>query len=148
MIHNVSNWRHFLDDIDRVLKSGGFYLNAQWVTPPARMEFESYFRSILSKYESPSVYPFQGTFPCAPRYADYSFYCFPKSFSLLEDLLHCLTSYRCSWSFIFSKLSCGTVAAIFVGHVLADLLPETNHILAFKVTLEGESFEPNFSVNN
>jgi SAM-dependent methyltransferase len=51
MIHNVSNWRHFLDDIDRVLKSGGFYLNAQWVTPPARMEFESYFRSILSKYE-------------------------------------------------------------------------------------------------
>jgi len=45
---------------------------------------------------------------------------FFTSLSLVEDLMHCLSSYRCSWSFIFSKLSCGTVSAIFVGHVLAD----------------------------
>lgn len=51
MIHTVSNWKTFLDEIDRVLKTGGFYLNAQWITPPARMEFEQYFRKILSKYE-------------------------------------------------------------------------------------------------
>lgn len=49
MIHTVSNWKTFLDEIDRVLKTGGFYLNAQWITPPARMEFEQYFRTILSK---------------------------------------------------------------------------------------------------
>ena len=51
MVHTVSNWQRFLDDIDRVLKPQGFYLNAQWVTPPARMEFENYFRAILSKYQ-------------------------------------------------------------------------------------------------
>ena len=51
MIHTVSDWRVFLDNIDRVLKSGGFYLNCQWITPPARLEFEGYFRDILSKYE-------------------------------------------------------------------------------------------------
>lgn len=51
MVHTVSNWKTFLDEIDRVLKIGGFYLNAQWITPPARMEFEQYFRTILSKYE-------------------------------------------------------------------------------------------------
>jgi ubiquinone/menaquinone biosynthesis C-methylase UbiE len=51
MVHTVSNWKIFLDEIDRVLKSRGFYLNAQWITPPVRMEFEGYFRSILSKYE-------------------------------------------------------------------------------------------------
>jgi len=44
MIHTVSNWQAFLDDIDRVLKPGGFYLNCQWITPPARREFEGYFR--------------------------------------------------------------------------------------------------------
>ncbi|MEH1859443.1 MAG: class I SAM-dependent methyltransferase [Nostoc sp.] len=51
MIHTVSDWRVFLDNIDRVLKSEGFYLNCQWITPPARREFERYFRDILSKYE-------------------------------------------------------------------------------------------------
>jgi ubiquinone/menaquinone biosynthesis C-methylase UbiE len=52
MIHTVSDWRAFLDEITRVLKPGGFYLNCQWSTPPARKEFESHFRSILSKYEN------------------------------------------------------------------------------------------------
>ena len=51
MVHTVSNWQIFLDEIARVLKPRGFYLNAQWITPPARMEFEGYFRSILSKYD-------------------------------------------------------------------------------------------------
>ena len=51
MLHTVSNWKTFLDEIDRVLKPQGFYLNAQWITPPARMEFEGYFKAILSKYE-------------------------------------------------------------------------------------------------
>jgi ubiquinone/menaquinone biosynthesis C-methylase UbiE len=51
MVHTVSNWKIFLDEIDRVLKPKGFYLNAQWITPPARMEFEGYFRTVLSKYE-------------------------------------------------------------------------------------------------
>ncbi len=55
MVHTVSDWTVFLDEIDRVLKPNGFYLNAQWITPPARMEFERHFRSILSKYnESPA----------------------------------------------------------------------------------------------
>ena len=51
MIHTVSNWQMFLDEIRRVLKKPGFYLNAQWITPPARREFESYLKAILSKYE-------------------------------------------------------------------------------------------------
>jgi ubiquinone/menaquinone biosynthesis C-methylase UbiE len=51
MVHTVSNWQTFLNEIDRVLKPKGFYLNAQWITPPARMEFEQYFRAILTKYE-------------------------------------------------------------------------------------------------
>ncbi|ODG99665.1 methyltransferase [Nostoc sp. KVJ20] len=51
MIHTVSDWRVFLDNIDRVLKPRGFYLNCQWITPPARREFEGYFRDILSKYK-------------------------------------------------------------------------------------------------
>ena len=51
MIHTVSNWKTFLGEIDRVLKTEGFYLNAQWITPPARMEFERYFQKILSNYE-------------------------------------------------------------------------------------------------
>lgn len=51
MIHTVANWQTFLDEIERVLKPQGFYLNAQWITPPARREFENYFRAILSKYE-------------------------------------------------------------------------------------------------
>lgn len=51
MVHTVSNWQRFLDDIHGVLKPQGFYLNAQWITPPARMEFENYFRAILSKYQ-------------------------------------------------------------------------------------------------
>ena len=53
MVHTVSNWKTFLDEIDRVLKPQGFYLNAQWITPPARMEFERYFRACLL-YTSPS----------------------------------------------------------------------------------------------
>ncbi|MBP5976234.1 class I SAM-dependent methyltransferase [Brasilonema sp. CT11] len=51
MLHTVSEWTAFLDDIDRVLKPGGFYLNCQWITPPARREFEGYFREILCKHE-------------------------------------------------------------------------------------------------
>lgn len=51
MVHTVSDWRVFLSEIDRVLKPRGFYLYAQWITPPARLEFERYFRAILSKYE-------------------------------------------------------------------------------------------------
>jgi ubiquinone/menaquinone biosynthesis C-methylase UbiE len=51
MIHGVLNRKMFLDEVDRVLKPQGFYLNAQWITPPARMEFERYFRAILAKYE-------------------------------------------------------------------------------------------------
>ncbi|WP_299492618.1 class I SAM-dependent methyltransferase [Acaryochloris sp. IP29b_bin.137] len=49
MVHTVSHWQQFLDEIERVLKPGGFYLNAQWITPPARMEFERYFRAMLAK---------------------------------------------------------------------------------------------------
>ncbi|MEA5593140.1 class I SAM-dependent methyltransferase [Rivularia sp. UHCC 0363] len=52
MVHTVSNWKLFLDDIDRVLKPQGFYLNAQWITPPARIEFERHFKAILSKFET------------------------------------------------------------------------------------------------
>jgi hypothetical protein len=33
------------------LKPNSFYLNAQWITPPARREVEQYFRNILVKYE-------------------------------------------------------------------------------------------------
>lgn len=55
MLHTVSNWQIFLDEIDRVLKPQGFYLNAQWITPPARMEFEQFFRRILSRYEEEPV---------------------------------------------------------------------------------------------
>ncbi|NJR17477.1 MAG: class I SAM-dependent methyltransferase [Calothrix sp. CSU_2_0] len=55
MVHTVSNWKAFLDEIDRVLKPRGFYLNAQWITPPARMEFERYFRAILAKYEGVQI---------------------------------------------------------------------------------------------
>jgi ubiquinone/menaquinone biosynthesis C-methylase UbiE len=51
MLHCVSNWRHFLAEIDRVLKPGGFYLNCQWITPPARREFEGHFRRIIAKYK-------------------------------------------------------------------------------------------------
>jgi len=51
MIHAVSEWKTFLDEIQRVVKPQGFYLNCQWITPPARREFEGYFREILSKYE-------------------------------------------------------------------------------------------------
>ncbi|MEH2078759.1 MAG: class I SAM-dependent methyltransferase [Nostoc sp.] len=51
MIHTVYDWKVFLDNIVRVLKSRGFYLNCQWITPPARREFEGYFQDILSKYE-------------------------------------------------------------------------------------------------
>ncbi|MBE9189599.1 class I SAM-dependent methyltransferase [Gloeocapsopsis crepidinum LEGE 06123] len=53
MIHTVANWKAFLDDITRVLKPEGFYLNCQWITPPAPREFEGYYLSILSKYENP-----------------------------------------------------------------------------------------------
>lgn len=51
MLHCVSNWRHFLAEIDRVLKPGGIYLDGQWITPPARREFEGHFRRIISKYK-------------------------------------------------------------------------------------------------
>nr|WP_228037498.1 class I SAM-dependent methyltransferase [Nodosilinea sp. LEGE 06152] len=53
MLHAVSNLGIFLDEIDRILKPAGFYLNAQWITPPARLEFEQHFKTILSKYQEP-----------------------------------------------------------------------------------------------
>ncbi len=53
MIHTVADWTIFLDEIDRVLKPGGFYLNAQWITPPARKKFEDQFKAIASKYKQP-----------------------------------------------------------------------------------------------
>jgi ubiquinone/menaquinone biosynthesis C-methylase UbiE len=53
MLHAFANLKIFLDEIDRVLKPNGFYLNAQWITPPARREFEQHFRTILSKYQEP-----------------------------------------------------------------------------------------------
>lgn len=53
MLHTVSSLRAFLNEITRVLKPQGFYLNAQWITPPARREFEQHFRAILSEYEAP-----------------------------------------------------------------------------------------------
>lgn len=55
MIHTVSDWQKFLNEIDRVLKPQGFYLNAQWVTPSARKEFERHFKAILSKYKETQV---------------------------------------------------------------------------------------------
>jgi ubiquinone/menaquinone biosynthesis C-methylase UbiE len=53
MLHTVSSLKTFMDELDRVLKPQGFYLNAQWITPPARLEFERHFRAILSKYQEP-----------------------------------------------------------------------------------------------
>ncbi|MEM8615185.1 MAG: class I SAM-dependent methyltransferase [Cyanobacteria bacterium P01_H01_bin.105] len=50
MIHTVADWPTFLDEIDRVLKPQGCYLNAQWTTPPVRKTFESHFKTILLKY--------------------------------------------------------------------------------------------------
>jgi ubiquinone/menaquinone biosynthesis C-methylase UbiE len=57
MLHTISNWQFFLDEIDRVLKPKGFYLNAQWITPLARMEFEQFFKKIASKTEEGQVSP-------------------------------------------------------------------------------------------
>ncbi|MDS3862309.1 class I SAM-dependent methyltransferase [Thermosynechococcaceae cyanobacterium BACA0444] len=53
MLHAFSNLGLFLDEIDRVLKPNGFYLNAQWITPPARLEFEQHLQTILAKYQEP-----------------------------------------------------------------------------------------------
>jgi len=53
MLHTVTSIKTFLDEIDRVVKPNGFYLNAQWITPPARREFEQHFRTILAQYEEP-----------------------------------------------------------------------------------------------
>lgn len=50
MLHAVADWKALLDDIIRVLKPKGYYLNCQWITPPARLEFEDYFRAIQYKY--------------------------------------------------------------------------------------------------
>ncbi len=57
MLHTVSDWQKFLDEITRVLKPNGYYLNAQWITPLARLEFENYFRAVLAKYESQDSKP-------------------------------------------------------------------------------------------
>ncbi|KAI9130750.1 class I SAM-dependent methyltransferase [Acaryochloris sp. CCMEE 5410] len=60
MVHTVSHWQKFLGEVERVLKPGGFYLNAQWITPPARMEFEHYFKAFLAKgTHTPSSTPSQ-----------------------------------------------------------------------------------------
>ncbi len=55
MIHNVADWKTFLDDVERVLKPRGFYLNAQWITPSARRDFEGHFRQIAAKYEGAKI---------------------------------------------------------------------------------------------
>lgn len=52
MLHAVADWKVLLDDIMRVIKPKGYYLNCQWITPPARLEFEGYFRAIQTKYVS------------------------------------------------------------------------------------------------
>jgi ubiquinone/menaquinone biosynthesis C-methylase UbiE len=52
MLHAVFDWQTLVNDIMRVLKPNGYYLNCQWITPPARLEFEDYFRGISSKYAS------------------------------------------------------------------------------------------------
>lgn len=51
MIHAVSDWKIFLDEIARVLKPQGFYLYAQWENPPARKEFQTHFQDILARYK-------------------------------------------------------------------------------------------------
>jgi ubiquinone/menaquinone biosynthesis C-methylase UbiE len=52
ILHAVADWKVLVNDMMRVLKPNGYYLNCQWITPPARLEFEGYFRGILSKYAS------------------------------------------------------------------------------------------------
>jgi ubiquinone/menaquinone biosynthesis C-methylase UbiE len=52
MLHTVGDRKIFLDEINRVLKPEGFFLNCQWITPPARKEFEAYFRAIQFKYDN------------------------------------------------------------------------------------------------
>jgi ubiquinone/menaquinone biosynthesis C-methylase UbiE len=52
MLHTVGDRKIFLDEIDRVLKPEGFFLNCQWITPPARRQFEANFRAIQSKYKN------------------------------------------------------------------------------------------------
>ncbi|AFZ02675.1 class I SAM-dependent methyltransferase [Calothrix sp. PCC 6303] len=51
MIHAVHNWQEFLNQVMQITKIGGFYLNCQWLTPLARLEFENHFRAILAKYQ-------------------------------------------------------------------------------------------------
>ena len=78
MVHTVADWRVFLDEIDRVLKPGGFYLNAQWITPPARRKFEEHFSAIASKYEQPKPpKPKNGT-----QQIDVEGYCKEKGYRL------------------------------------------------------------------
>ncbi len=55
MIHTVSDWQMFLDDVGRVLKPQGCYVNAQWVTPPARKAFAAQFKAILANYRETNV---------------------------------------------------------------------------------------------
>jgi hypothetical protein len=45
-------------------------------------------------------------------------------FSQSFDLLSCLERVRYRFAVLFSRQSCGTVPAIFVGHVLAAFQPE------------------------
>ena len=51
MIHTVSDWQVFLDEVARVLKPQGVYLNGQWTNPPARKAFQTHIKTILSKYK-------------------------------------------------------------------------------------------------
>ncbi|MGB2924170.1 MAG: class I SAM-dependent methyltransferase [Limnothrix sp.] len=53
LTHAVSNVATFADEIHRVLRPGGFLLNAQWLVPPARLEFENHFRVIAAKHGQP-----------------------------------------------------------------------------------------------
>ena len=57
MIHAVADWQHFLDEIGRVLKPGGVYINAQGRLPPARKAFKissmRFYRAIFPEIGEP-----------------------------------------------------------------------------------------------
>ncbi|MEM9771123.1 MAG: class I SAM-dependent methyltransferase [Cyanobacteria bacterium P01_D01_bin.73] len=50
MSHGVSGLETFAGEIHRVLKSGGFFLSAQWLLPSARLKFENQFRAIAANH--------------------------------------------------------------------------------------------------
>ena len=57
MIHTVSDWKGFLNEVERVLKPKGFYVNAQWIMPPHRRKFDVDFRLVLEQHKPLSKEP-------------------------------------------------------------------------------------------